>query len=193
MGTFATHQTSTSGDEIPKDPQVVGFRAAGATTLAETVDRGRRRNLGPAIVRRDFGSGQLIYIGSSLEAVYEETRMKVLRQYFDSLLGPWLAERRSYQLTFVSGVTPHLMASRDAILLHLLADTGNKSKHLRVREEFLPVVDVKVRVRIPQGRTVRFVSLLRSGEKLATHPRDGWLDLTIPRVLIHEALRVDLA
>ena len=57
----------------------------------------------------------------------------------------------------------------------------------------LPVVDVKVRVRVPQGRTVRSVSLLRPGEQLPVRPQDGWLDLTIPRVLIHEALRVDLA
>jgi hypothetical protein len=182
-----------SGEEIPQDPQVFRFRAAGSTVAAETLDRGRRKILGPAVVRRDFGSGQVIYIGSSLEAVYEETRMQVLRQYFDTLLAPWLAARRAYEMPFRSGVTPHLMAGRDVILLHLLADTGNKSKHLRVREEFLPVLDVKVRVRVPQGRTVRAVSLLRSGEKVTASPRDGWLDLTVPRVLIHEALRVDLA
>ena len=40
--------------------------------LAETVDRGRRANLGPAIVRRKEGHGEVLYIGSSLEAVYEE-------------------------------------------------------------------------------------------------------------------------
>ena len=55
------------------------------------------------------------------------------------------------------------------------------------------MADVKVRVRVPQGRTVRSVSLLRSGEKLPARPQDRWLDLTVPRVLIHEALRVDLA
>ncbi len=70
---------------------------------------------------------------------------------------------------------------------------GTAALFLRVREEFFPVADVKVRVRVPQGRTVRSVSLLRSGEKLPARPQDRWLDLTVPRVLIHEALRVDLA
>lgn len=69
----------------------------------------------------------------------------------------------------------------------------NLFKNVTVREEFLPVTDVKVWIRIPKGRAVHAVSLLRSGEKLAASPRDGRLDLTVPRVLIHDALRVDLA
>jgi len=74
----------------------------------------------------------------------------------------------------------------------LLANTGNKNKHLRIREEFLPVTDIKVRIRIPQGRAVRDVSLLRSGQVLTAESHDGWLDVTVPRVLIHEAVKVEL-
>jgi hypothetical protein len=87
---------------------------------------------------------------------------------------------------------PQLMASRDTILLHLVADTGNKTKKLRMREEFLPVDDVKVRVRVPDGRSVRGVSLMRAGTKLAPTARAGWIEVTVPRVLVHEAVRVDL-
>ena len=133
----------------------------------------------------------MLYIGSNLEAVYEETRMKSLRAFFDSLLSPYLAARRSYEIAYQPGVMPHFMASRDALVLHLLADTGNKNKHLRSREEFLPVNGVKVRIRVP--RAVRSVSLLRSGEKLSAKPENGWLDLTVPQVLIHEAVLIELA
>jgi hypothetical protein len=119
--------------------------------------------------------------------------MKRLRTFLGGLVEPMLAPGRSYQIEYVSGVTPHFMASRDVLLLHLLADTGNKNKHLRTREEFLPVADVKVRIRVPQGRSVRSASLLRSGQGLPTTVRDGWLDVTVPRVLIHEAVKVDLA
>lgn len=133
----------------------------------------------------------MIYIGSGLEAIYEETGMKPLREYLASLFAPILAAKRSYQMDYAPGVMPHLMTSRDTLVLHLLADTGNKNKHLRTREEFLPVADVKVRIRATRG--VRSVSLLRSGERLSATPREGWLDLTVPRVLIHEAVRVDFA
>ena len=181
------------GEEIPQDPQILRFRANGAEVLAETIDRGRRANLGPAIVRRAAGKGTVIYIGSSLEAVYEETRMKRLRTFLGSLVEPFLAPGRSYQIEYMPGVTPHFMASRDVLLLHLLADTGTKNKHLRAREEFLPVSDVKVRIRVPEGRTARSAGLLRSGQSLPLRGVEGWLDVTVPRVFIHEAVRVDLA
>ena len=84
------------------------------------------------------------------------------------------------------------MASPDVLLLHLLADTGNKTKHLKIREEFLPVENVKVRIRIPEGKSLEAVSLLRSGQTLSATAVNGWVAVTVPRVFIHEAVKVDL-
>lgn len=180
-------------EEIPQDPQVMRIRAAGGEVAAETLDRGHRRNLGPAVVRHRLGRGQVIYIGSSLEAVYEETRMKPLREWFGGLLAPWLAARQTYQVPFTSGLMTHMMASNDTIVLHLLADTGDKNKHLRVREEYLPITGVRVRIRIPRGKRVKSASLLRSGQALSADSRGEWFDAAVPRVFIHEAVRVVFA
>jgi len=182
------------GELIPQDPQVVRFtNTTDGAALAETVDLGHRGNLGPAIVRRTVGKGTVVYIGSGLEAIYAETRMKRLRTFLGSLIDPLLAAHKTYEVAHQSGLMPQLMASPDTILLHLIADTGNKTKKLRIREEFLPVLNVKVRVRVPDGRPVRSVSLMRAGTTLASATRDGWVEVTVPRVLIHEAVRVDLA
>jgi hypothetical protein len=83
------------------------------------------------------------------------------------------------------------MVSPDVTLLHLLANTGNKHRHLRAREEYLPVENVTARIRIPSGRSVRSVSLMRAREKLPTTVSDGWLDVLVPRLLIHEVIKVD--
>jgi hypothetical protein len=183
-----------SGELIPQDPQCMRFTNTGdASVLAETVDLGHRGNLGPAILKRAVGKGQVIYIGSGLEAVYAETRMKRLRAFLATLVDPVLAPHRTYEIEARSGVMPHLTATRDTLLLHLLADTGNKTKKLRIREEFLPVENVKVRIRVPEGRTVKSLSLLRSGANLSARAVSGWLDVTVPKVLIHEAVRVDLS
>jgi hypothetical protein len=178
-----------NGEVIPQDPQVARFRAAaGAEVLAETIDRGHRASLGPAVVRK----GRVIYIGSGLEAIYNEARLADVRKYLGTLIDPILAKHRTYQLVHRAGLMAHLAASRDTILLHLLADTGNKTKKLRIREEFAAMDNVRARMRMPQGRRVRQVSLLRAGLKL--NPAGGdWIDVTVPRVLVHEAIRVDLA
>jgi hypothetical protein len=174
--------------EIPGDPQFVRFRTGGEM-LAENVDRGHRTTAGPAVTRK----GRVIYIGSGLEAVYAETRMKRVRQYLAGLIDPILAPHRTYEIEHRSGVLPHLMASRDTILLHLLADIGNKTKKLRIREEFEAVEDVKVRIRVPQGRRVQSISLLRGKELFKAEQSAGWVDVLVPRLHIHEAVRVNLA
>ncbi len=183
-----------SGELIPQDPQVMRFtNTGGGEVLAETIDRGHRANLGPAIVRRSAGKGTVIYLGSGLEAIYNETRMKRLRTWFASLLDPILEPHRTYTVEARSGLMPQLMSAPDTILLHLIADTGNKTKKLRIREEFLPIENIAARIRIPAGRTVRAVSLLRAGTTLPHKVASGWVEVTVPRVLIHEAVRLDLA
>ena len=167
------------------------IRENGGRVLGRTIDRGHRSVIGPAGVGNNFGDGRVVYCGSGFEALFEETEMPIIRTSYARLFEPYLAARRSYMVEYHPGVTPHLMASPGTILLHLLADTGNKNKHLRPREGFLPVTGVKVRIRVP--RPPKSVSLLRSGEKIAAVPHDGWIELTVPRVLIHEAVRVDLA
>jgi hypothetical protein len=183
----------SSGKLIPQDSQVMLFEAArGADVIAETRDRGHRRTLGPAVATRRQGKGQVIYIGSGLEAVYEETLNASLRAYFHSLLDPILASTRTYELEFRPGLMSQFASSHDTLLLHLLANTGNIWKKLLVQEEFLPVKNVRVRLRLPQGRTAKSVALMWSGAKPDWSVRDGWVELTVPQVQVYEVIRVDL-
>jgi hypothetical protein len=168
------------------------FRADGAEVIGETYDRGHRRTLGPAVVTRRQGKGQAIYIGSGLEAVYEETLNESLRAYFHSLLDPILASSRPYELEFRPGLMPQFASSQDTLLLHLLANTGNIWKKLLVQEEFLPVKNVRVRLRLPQGRTAKSVALMWSGAAPSWSVRDGWVELAVPQVQVYEVIRVDL-
>lgn len=179
---------------IPQDPQVMRFESVSGDSevLAETYSRGDGRTLGPAIIRRRYGKGQVIYIGSGLEAVYTETLLAPLRDYFRSLLDPILASTRNYEVEFRPGLMLQFAASDEALLLHLLANTGNIWKKTLVQEDFLPLQDLRVRLRLPPGKTAKSVRLLWSASEIPFGVRDGWVDLTVPRVLIYEAICVDL-
>ncbi|MGH9328378.1 MAG: beta-galactosidase trimerization domain-containing protein [Terriglobia bacterium] len=178
---------------IPQDSQVMRFKAANdATVLAETYSRGRRRTVGPAIIQRRHGKGQVIYIGSGLEAVYEETLLETLRAYFHSLLDPILSPSRTHEVEFRPGLMAQFVSSQDTLLLHLLANTGNIWKKLLVQEEFLPIKNVRARLRLPQGRTAKSVSLLWSGQSASWGVKEGWVELTVPHIQTYELVRVDL-
>jgi hypothetical protein len=184
-----------SGAElIPQDPQIVDFtRSETARLLAENFDRGRQVRLGPAIVTRKYGKGVVIYIGSGLEAVYEETRIGAFRRYFGSLIDPLLAAGRPYKIDYRPGIIPHMAASEHTLLLHLLANVGNKWKKTNAREEYTPVAGVKVWIRIPKGRDPKSVSLLRAGTPCRWTLKDGGVETVVPQILVHEAVRVELA
>lgn len=182
-----------SGELVPQDPQIMRFVAsADATVLATTYERGYRRDFGPAAVRRKHGRGQAIYIGSGLEAIYEETLNSSVLEYFHSLIDPILSPSRPYEVDFRHGLMAEFVASDETMVLHLMANTGNIWKKALVEETFVPIEDVKVRLRIPSGRQVSAVSLMWSGDAARWEMRDGWVELTVPRVRIYEVVRVDL-
>ena len=182
----------STGELIPQDPQVMMFEATGGSeAVAETYDRGHRHVLGPAIVFRQHGKGRAIYIGSGLEAVYEETLNKPIRDYFRALFDPILGPSRTYQVNYRAGLMTQLAVSPDGLFLHLIANTGNIWKKLLVQEEFLPLPDVQVRLRLPSGRIAKSVGLMWSGAKPSWKALDGWVELTVPRVHPYEVVHVE--
>jgi hypothetical protein len=179
------------GPLVPQDPQVMRTRATSGHVEAITWDRGNRREFGPAVVTKSMGKGRSIYLASGLEAIYEETRMDAVRDYLASLLLPGLQQQQTYKMDLIPGVSPHYMSSERCIVLHLLADVGDKNHHLKARERFFPVENVTVQLRV-RG-IIKAVTLMRSGTAPVT-ARDGeWLTVKVPRVLAYEAIRVDLA
>ena len=178
------------GELIPQDPQVVRMHATSGTVEATTWDRGNHRDLGPAVITNRVGKGKSIYIGSGLEAIYEETRLEPVRNYLAGLLLPSLEAGRTYSVEFVPGVTPHYMASEKTIVLYLLVDIAGVVHHQKARETFVPVEDVKVRLRMP-GK-FKAVTLMRTGAALAVKKDGQWIVATVPRLQIYDAIRVDL-
>jgi len=182
------------GKLVPQDPQIMRFTASPhGVVLAETYARGYRKVLGPAVIRNDYGKGQAIYIGSGLEAIYYETLNDEVLQYFQTLVDPFLAPTRPYELDFRQGLMAEYAVSKDTLLLHMLADTGNIWKKRLVQEMFVPLESVRVRIRVPAKRQVRAVELM--WDKTAVHwtTEDSWVQLTVPRIHIYEVVRVDLA
>lgn len=181
------------GELVPQDAQAVLFETAGAEVVAETVDRARDALVGPAITQRRYGRGYAIYIGSSPETAYRTDRLQALRPYFQALLAPFLEKHRTYSVNYHAGLTPHLVRSGRRIVLHLLANAGSRYNSNRAPEQFVALEQIGVRIRVPAGKRVRAVRLLCAGGELAYSVENGWAEMTIPRVRIHEAVDLELA
>jgi len=179
------------GELQPQDMQIMRFKATTGKVLAATWDRGNRRDLGTAIVSNTAGKGKCIYIGSGLEAVYEESRIGAVRDTLAKLLLPHLEAGRRYSVEFVQGITPHLMAAEKDAVLHLLSDIGDRNLHTKTRARFAAVENVKAKVRV-KG-TAKSARLLVAGTSLPFQQVGEWVTVTVPRVDIYEAIHVETA
>ncbi len=58
--------------------------------------------------------------------------------------------------------------------------------------ELFPV-EAQVRIKVPENKRVTGVSLLMSGTKLTFENKEGIVTLSIPKILDHEIVALDLA
>jgi hypothetical protein len=172
------------GPLIPQDPEIIKFRATTGTVLAHTFSRGKETELGPAVTSHSFGKGQVLYIGSGLEAVFDEIKLEPLLGFLRSLLTPLIGDIQQYQLDYAPGIIAHRMVNDSHIVLYVFADLGDR--HV----DYGPIHDVRVRIRVPRG--VRSVTLLRSGAMVQFAANNDWIDVVIPEINVYEAVCAEL-
>jgi hypothetical protein len=84
-----------------------------------------------------------------------------------------------------------LWRQKESLTVHLVNLTNPMMMKGPIRE-FVPVPPQKVTVRIPDGRRTRRVQLLVSGKTPAVREANGRITLTIPSILDHEVVAIDL-
>jgi hypothetical protein len=97
-----------------------------------------------------------------------------------------------YRLKAPEGVVAHLMSGRDELLLHVLCDVGNKWKAPVSREAYMPVPGIVADVRIPAGRKVKSVRLLRQDSRAAFRLQDGYASVALPPIELYESIHIEL-
>jgi len=168
----------------------------GVTVLAEAVNMETQEVLGPAIVANQYGRGRAIYVGGSLEAHYAASRVISLRKMLASMVRYLASDApEPFSLEAPQGVYGILRrAPSGDLVLWVCANVGFKDAAVgRMRQQYLPVPNVLVKVRVPEGRTVRSVELLRAGKTVPHSVSAGYAVITLPAVHIAELVHLSLA
>jgi hypothetical protein len=80
---------------------------------------------------------------------------------------------------------------KGSITMHLVNLTNPMMMKGPVRE-LIPIGEQQVRLRLPAGTTAKTVRLLAAGTSPRIARSGAWLDITVPSVLDHEVVAVDL-
>ncbi|HET6220412.1 MAG TPA: beta-galactosidase trimerization domain-containing protein [Acidobacteriaceae bacterium] len=177
------------GRLVPVEPR------GGARVIAECWNLGTGLVRGPAVVTNQYGQGRTIYVSGSLEANYLYDRVEsnrvLLRSMVEYLGG---GAPPPFRLKAPRGIYGILRQARSGEpVLWLLADVGFKDAAAGLmRQQYVPVTNVEVAIRVPQGRQVRGIRLMRAERSIDWQLEHGYAIVTLPTLHIAEVLHLQL-
>jgi putative glycosyl hydrolase-like family 6 (GHL6) protein/glycosyl hydrolase family 42 (putative beta-galactosidase) len=185
------------GTLLMGDTQLVPTETLGeAQALADCWNLGTGEVRGQAIVVNNYGKGRTAYVAGSLEAQYVSSRVVSLRRLLSSLVR-YVSQQAPppFAISAPRGVYGVLrQAANGDLVLWLLANVGFKDADVgRMRQEFIPLSNVQVRVLMPKGRSVKAVHLVRAGHRVPSILQNGYAVAEIPVLHIAEIVHVELA
>jgi hypothetical protein len=184
------------GSMILGDGRLVPVKARrGATILADCLNLDTQESRGPAIVFNQFGRGRAIYIAGSLEAFYMSSRVPSIQHLLGSIVR-FLAgnEPTPFSLSAPKGVYGILRRTAEGdLILWVCANVGFKDEAVGLmRQTFVPISNVDVRVLVPNGRSVKSVQLVRAEHSVPFTMSASYVETRIPVVHVAELVHIVL-
>ena len=143
----------------------------------------------PEVFVREIGKGRVVYFPWDIDRTFWEVlsvdHLKLLRNAVD-----WAAnEPRPVTVTGPGTIDVTMWRQKDSITVHLVNLTNSMMMKGPLRE-FIPTPPQKVTLRL--GKKARKVHLLVSGQTPAIREVNETIILTIPSILDHEVVAIDL-
>jgi hypothetical protein len=185
-----------AGAVVKGDSRLVPVAAVGTgKALADCWNLGTKKSRGPAIIVNTYGKGRTVYISGSLEAQYASSRVPSHRRILASAVR-YLAANAQEPFTIGAprGVYGLLRrAPNEDLTLWVLANVGFKDADIgRMRQEFVPVSNVEVRVLVPQARRVKAAHLVRARREIPFTMTGDYAVMTLPEVHVAEVVYLEL-
>jgi hypothetical protein len=186
-----------AGALMQGDSRMIPVEAKGeAGVIADCWNLGTDEVRGPAVIVHEYGKGRTVYVSGSLEAQYPVSRIQSVREVLASMV-QYLGggEALPFKLQAPRGVYGVLRrAVNGDLALWVLANVGFKDAASGgMRQEFVPVRDIEVRIRVPEGRRVESVELMRTRQRVPHRLEEGYAVTTLPTLHIAEVVHLQLS
>ncbi|NLV91091.1 MAG: hypothetical protein GX030_01680 [Firmicutes bacterium] len=144
----------------------------------------------PEVYIREYGKGKVVYFPWDIDRIFWE----VLCVDHGKLLGnavAWVTDGAPVVTVTGEGVLDvTVWEQAQSMTVHLVNLTNPMMMKGPIRK-FIPVGEQRVRVRLPQGRVVKGVKLLKAKQTLDYTMDGGYLEVVVPRILEHEVVAID--
>lgn len=164
----------------------------GGKVLMDIVTGPDRKAVLPGVVMSTHGKGRVIYCASGLESLYDHEGPDIIGDLLAEFVKTVSPHEAPYTLTAPSCLLANLTEKENQLVLHLTNWTGNKFEKPWWNEYYLPPVrNVRLRIRIPDGKEVRSVSTLVKA-KYEKKVAGRYVEVFLPEVEAYQAVVVEL-
>jgi hypothetical protein len=144
------------------------------------------------VFQRRLGEGSVTYFPWDVDRTFWEVLCvdhgKLLRNAVD-----WAANEDPVVRVDGAGLLDvTVWRQKDSLTVHLVNLTNPMTMKGPFRE-LIPIREQKLSVRLPEGRRAQAAHLLTAGAAPRWEVSNGWLSTTIPSILLHEIVAIDLA
>jgi len=145
----------------------------------------------PEVYIREVGKGRVVYFPWDIDRTFWEVlsvdHLKLLRNAVD-----WATnEPRPVVVMGLGTLDVTVWRQKDSLTVHLINLTNPMMMKGPIRE-FIPTPPQQVTVRLPSGAKAKKVRLLVSGQTPRVREANETVTLTIPSILDHEVVAIDL-
>jgi len=180
--------TRTNGDY--RNPPLTLIPSYPDLPMEEVFPRVEKTDI-PEVFVREVGRGRVVYFPWDIDRTFWEVLSpdhgKLLRNAVD-----WGAnEPRPVTVEGPGILDVVVWRQKDSMTVHLVNLTNPMMMKGPVRE-FIPLPPQRVAIRMPVGRRARAVKLLANGQGARFTEAGGEVRLTVPAILDHEVIAVDL-
>jgi hypothetical protein len=145
----------------------------------------------PEVYLRELGQSRIVYFPWDIDRTFWE----VLDADHGKLLGnavKWALDEEPVVTVTGPGVLDvTVWRQKESMTVHLVNLTNPMMMKGPFRE-LIPIAEQKVRVRLPRDKKAKRVQLLVSGQSLRAEESAGHLAVTVPTILAHEVVAIDL-
>jgi len=180
----------TTPDAAYKNPPLTLIPSYPDLPMEEVFPRVEKTDI-PEVYVREAGGGRVAYFPWDIDRVFWEVLSvdhgKLLRNAVD-----WAAnEPRPVSVSGPGVLDVTVWRQKDSMTVHLVNLTNPMMMKGPLRE-FIPLPAQEVAVRVPAGSKVRAVKLLVAGGSPRVRETGGEVRLTVPSIVDHEVVAIDL-
>ena len=145
----------------------------------------------PGVFIREYGQGKVIYFPWDIDRTFWEVLCMDHGKLLQNAVR-WLSGSQPVEVSGPGVLDVTVWMQKNSMTVHLVNLTNPMMMKGPIRE-LLPVGEQVVSLRLPEGRNVERVHLLRSGLTPSVTYHNGRLIARVPGILDHEVLAVDFS